>query len=136
MKIGTKYDNFFKRVKIADIGMMASLLKFEGEDLHTFEKLCPTVTIATSEVSGYFVYVGDSSFNTIGESWVLYDIQRYRSLIECKIDHCQRLMDDLDGAFSVHELSEELRREVKDIDLADYDKIEEYVNSPAVKENE
>lgn len=87
---------FERRTRVAVISASSTLYYFQKGDIETFRNFHTGVdTDLDSENEGYYVYVGDSTYDYIGDDYNLYTLEDYQRMVRQQINHYQGILDDI-----------------------------------------
>ena len=85
---------FNRRTSVAAISASSILYHFQKGDIKAFRDFYPNVNIdLDSEDEGYYVYVGDSTYDYIGDDYTLYTLEDYQHMVQQQINHYQGILD-------------------------------------------
>lgn len=92
---------FERRTNIANISTSTTLYLFKKGDVKTFKEFHPEAYLdaITEDEEGYFVYVYDSTYDDIGDSYHLYHQRWYETMILEKIKHYKDILDSITDSF-------------------------------------
>lgn len=100
---------FERRTIVAHISTSTTLYLFKKGDIKTFKEFHPEayLDIIGEDEEGYFVYVYDSTYDDIGDSYHLYRQRWYETMTLERIEHYKDILDSItDGVM----MGETLRR--------------------------
>lgn len=100
---------FERRTIVANISTSTTLYLFKKGDIKTFKEFHPEayLDIISEDEEGYFVYVYDSTYDDIGDSYHLYRQRWYETMTLERIEHYKNILDSItDGVM----MGETLRR--------------------------
>lgn len=100
---------FEKRTIVANISASTTLYLFKKGDIKTFKEFHPEayLDVVNEDEEGYFVYIYDSTYDDIGDSYHLYRQRWYETMTLEKIEHYKNILDNItDGVM----MGETLRR--------------------------
>lgn len=100
---------FERRTIVAHISTSTTLYLFKKGDIKSFEEFHPKAYLDDigDDEEGYFVYVHDSSYDDVGDSYHLYRQRWYETMTLEKIEHYKNILDSItDGVM----MRETLRR--------------------------
>lgn len=105
---------FERRTVVANISTSTTLYLFKKGDIKTFKEFHPEayINVISEDVigedeGGYFVYVYDSTYDDIGDSYHLYHQRWYETMTLERIEHYKNILDSItDGVM----MGETLRR--------------------------
>lgn len=105
---------FERRTIVANISTSTTLYLFKKGDIKTFKEFHPEayINVISEDVigedeEGYFVYVYDSTYDDIGDSYHLYHQRWYETMTLERIEHYKNILDSItDGVM----MGETLRR--------------------------
>ena len=92
---------FERRTNIANISTSTTLYFFKKGDVKTFQEFHPEAYLddISEDEEGYFVYVYDSTYDDIGDSYHLYHQRFYETVILEKIKHYKDILDNITDSF-------------------------------------
>lgn len=92
---------FERRTNIANISTSTTLYLFKKGDVKTFQEFHPEAYLdaITEDEEGYFVYVYDSTYDDIGDSYHLYHQRWYETMTLEKIKHYKDILDSITDSF-------------------------------------
>lgn len=102
-------DIFERRTIVAHISTSTTLYLFKKGDIKTFKEFHPEadLDIIGEDEEGYFVYIYDSTYDDIGDSYHLYRQRWYETMTLERIEHYKDILDSItDGVM----MGETLRR--------------------------
>ena len=94
---------FERRTKVANISTSTTLYLFKKGDIKTFKEFHSDAYLdaINENEEGYFVYVYDSTYDDIGDSYHLYRQRWYESMTIDKIKHYKDILGSItDGIMS------------------------------------
>lgn len=94
---------FERRTIVAHISTSTTLYLFKKGDIKTFKEFHPDVYLdaINEDEEGYFVYVYDSTYDDIGDSYHLYHYKWYETMTLERIEHYKDILDNItDGIMS------------------------------------
>lgn len=100
---------FERRTIVANISTFTTLYLFKKGDIKTFKEFHPDAYLdaVSEDEEGYFVYVYDSTYDDIGDSYHLYHQRWYETMTLERIEHYKNILDSItDGVM----MGETLRR--------------------------
>lgn len=100
---------FERRTIVAHISTSTTLYLFKKGDIKTFKEFHPEayLDIIGEDEEGYFVYVYDSTYDDIGDSYHLYRQRWYETMTLERIEHYKDILNSItDGVM----MGETLRR--------------------------
>lgn len=105
---------FERRTIVANISTSTTLYLFKKGDIKIFKEFHPEayINVISEDVigedeEGYFVYVYDSTYDDIGDSYHLYHQRWYETMTLERIEHYKNILDSItDGVM----MGETLRR--------------------------
>lgn len=100
---------FERRTIVANISTSTTLYLFKKGDIKTFKEFHPDAYLdaVSEDEEGYFVYVYDSTYDDIGDSYHLYHQRWYETMTLERIEHYKNILDSItDGVM----MGETLRR--------------------------
>lgn len=88
---------FERRTKVANISTSTTLYLFEKGDIKTFKEFHPEayLDIIGEDEEGYFVYIYDSTYDDIGDSYHLYRQRWYETMTLERIEHYKDILDSI-----------------------------------------
>ena len=92
---------FERRTSVANISTSTTLYLFKKGDVKTFKEFHPEAYIddISEDEEGYFVYVYDSTYDDIGDSYHLYHQRFYETVVLEKIRHYKDILDSITDSF-------------------------------------
>lgn len=100
---------FERRTIVAHISTSTTLYLFKKGDIKTFKEFHPEayLDIIGEDEEGYFVYIYDSTYDDLGDSYHLYRQRWYETMTLERIEHYKDILDSItDGVM----MGETLRR--------------------------
>lgn len=100
---------FERRTIVANISTSTTLYLFKKGDIKTFKEFHPDayLDVISEDEEGYFVYVYDSTYDDIGDSYHLYRQRWYETMTLERIEHYKDILNSItDGVM----MGETLRR--------------------------
>ena len=100
---------FERRTIVANVSTSTTLYLFKKGDIKTFKEFHPDVYLdaINEDEEGYFVYIYDSTYDDIGDSYHLYRQRWYETMTLERIEHYKDILDSItDGVM----MGETLRR--------------------------
>lgn len=96
---------FERRTIIANISTSTTLYLFKKGDIKLFEEFHPKAYLDDigDDEEGYFVYVHDSSYDDVGDSYHLYRQRWYETMTLEKIEHYKNILDNITDGIMVGE---------------------------------
>lgn len=96
---------FERRTKVANISTSTALYLFKKGDIKTFKEFHPDVYLdaINEDEEGYFVYVDDSTYDDIGDSYHLYHQRWYETMTLDRIRHYKNILDNITDSIMVRE---------------------------------
>ena len=96
---------FERRTVVAHISTSTTLCLFKKGDIKTFKEFHPEVYLdaISEDEEGYFVYVYDSTYDDIGDSYHLYRQRWYETMTLEKIEHYKNILDNITNGVMVEE---------------------------------
>ncbi len=94
---------FERKTNVANISTSTTLFLFKKGDIKTFKEFHPEAYLdaINEDEEGYFVYVYDSTYDDIGDSYHLYRQRWYESMTLERIKHYKDILDNItDGIMS------------------------------------
>lgn len=87
---------FERRTRVAVVSVSTTLYYFQKGDIEAFRNFYTGAdTDLDSEDEGYYVYVGDSTYDYIGDDYTLYTLEDYQRMVQQQIKHYQGVLDDI-----------------------------------------
>ena len=92
---------FERRTIVANISTSTTLYLFKKGDIKTFKEFHPEAYLddISEDEEGYFVYVYDSTYDDIGDSYHLYHQKFYETEISEKIKHYKDILYSITDSF-------------------------------------
>ena len=100
---------FERRTRVTNISISTTLYLFKKGDIKTFKEFHPEAYLDTinEDEEGYFIYVYDSTYDDIGDSYHLYRQRWYETMTLERIKHYKDILGSItDGVM----MGETLRR--------------------------
>ena len=96
---------FERRTKVANISTSTALYLFKKGDIKTFKEFHPDVYLdaINEDEEGYFIYVDDSTYDDIGDSYHLYHQRWYETMTLDRIRHYKNILDNITDSIMVRE---------------------------------
>ena len=96
---------FERRTSVANISTSTTLFLFKKGDIKTFKEFHPEAYLdaISEDEEGYFVYVYDSTYDDIGDSYHLYHQRWYETMTLNKIEHYKNILDNITNGVMVEE---------------------------------
>lgn len=96
---------FERRTKVANISTSTALYLFKKGDIKTFKEFHPDIYLdaINEDEEGYFVYVADSTYDDIGDSYHLYHQRWYETMTLDRIRHYKNILDNITDSIMVRE---------------------------------
>ena len=96
---------FERRTKVANISTSTALYLFKKGDIKTFKEFHPDIYLdaINEDEEGYFVYVDDSTYDDIGDSYHLYHQRWYETMTLDRIRHYKNILDNITDSIMVRE---------------------------------
>lgn len=95
---------FERRTRVAVISVSTTLYYFQKGDIEAFRNFYTGAdTDLDSEDEGYYVYVGDSTYDYIGDDYTLYTLEDYQRMVQQQIKHYQGVLDNIADGLMVRE---------------------------------
>ena len=96
---------FERRTSVANISTSTTLFLFKKGDIKTFKEFHPEAYLdaISEDEEGYFVYVYDSTYDDIGDSYHLYHQRWYETMTLNKIEHYKDILDNITTGIMVEE---------------------------------
>lgn len=100
---------FERRTIVAHISTSTTLYLFKKGDIKTFKEFHPEayIDIIGEDEEGYFVYIYDSTYDDIGDSYHLYRQRWYETMTLERIEHYKDILDSITNGVM---MGETLRR--------------------------
>lgn len=100
---------FERRTIVAHISTSTTLYLFKKGDIKTFKEFHPEadLDIIGEDEEGYFVYIYDSTYDDIGDSYHLYRQRWYETMTLERIEHYKDILDSITNGVM---MGETLRR--------------------------
>ena len=96
---------FERRTIVANISTSTTLYLFKKGDIKTFKEFHPEAYLdgIREDEEGYFVYIYDSTYDDIGDSYHLYRQRWYETITLEKIEHYKNILDNITNGVMVEE---------------------------------
>lgn len=96
---------FERRTIVADISTSTTLYLFKKGDIRAFKGFYPEADLGviSEDEEGYFVYISDSTYDDIGDSYHLYQKRCYETMILERIEHYKNILDKITDSIMVRE---------------------------------
>lgn len=96
---------FNKRTTVANISTSTTLYLFKKGDIKTFKEFHPEAYLdsISEDEEGYFVYVYDSTYDNIGDSYHLYRQRWYETMTLERIEHYKNILDNITNSVMMRE---------------------------------
>lgn len=96
---------FERRTKVANISTSTSLHLFKKGDIKTFKEFHPEAYLdgISEDEEGYFVYIYDSTYDDIGDSYHLYHRRWYETMTLERIEHYKNILDSITDGVMMRE---------------------------------
>ena len=96
---------FERRTSVANISTSTTLFLFKKGDIKTFKEFHPEADLddIREDEEGYFVYVYDSTYDDIGDSYHLYHHRWYETMALERIKHYKDILDNITNGIMVEE---------------------------------
>lgn len=95
---------FERRTRVAVVSVSTTLYYFQKGDIEAFRNFYTGAdTDLDSEDEGYYVYVGDSTYDYIGDDYTLYTLEDYQRMVQQQIKHYQGVLDNIADGLMVRE---------------------------------
>lgn len=96
---------FERRTIVAHISTSTTLYLFKRGDIKTFKEFHPEAYLdaVSEDEEGYFVYIYDSTYDDIGDSYHLYHQKWYEAMTLEKIEHYKDILDNIADIIMVEE---------------------------------
>ena len=96
---------FERRTSVANISTSTTLFLFKKGDIKTFKEFHPEAYLDSigEDEEGYFVYICDSTYDDIGDSYHLYRQRWYETMTLEKIEHYKNILDNITNSIMVEE---------------------------------
>ena len=94
---------FERRTIVANISTSTTLYLFKKGDIKTFKEFHPEAYLddVSEDEEGYFIYVYDSTYDDIGDSYHLYRQRWYETMTLERIEHYKDILNSItDGIMS------------------------------------
>lgn len=88
---------FERRTIVTHISTSTTLYLFKKGDIKTFKEFHPEayIDIIGEDEEGYFVYIYDSTYDDIGDSYHLYRQRWYETMTLERIEHYKDILDSI-----------------------------------------
>jgi hypothetical protein len=96
---------FERRTIVAHISTSTTLYLFKKGDIKTFKEFHPEAYLdaVSEDEEGYFVYVYDSTYDDIGDSYHLYHQRWYKTMTLERIEHYKDILDSITNGVMMRE---------------------------------
>lgn len=96
---------FERRTIVAKISTSTTLYLFKKGDIKTFKEFHPEadLDIIGEDEEGYFVYIYDSTYDDIGDSYHLYHQRWYETMTLERIEHYKDILDSITNGVMMRE---------------------------------
>lgn len=96
---------FERRANVTNISTSTSLYLFKKGDIKTFKEFHPEAYLdsISEDEEGYFVYVYDSTYDNIGDSYHLYRQRWYETMTLERIEHYKNILDNITNSVMMRE---------------------------------
>lgn len=96
---------FERRTIVANISTSTTLYLFKKGDIKTFKEFHPEayLDVINEDEEGYFVYIYDSTYDDIGDSYHLYRQRWYETMTLEKIEHYKNILDNITDGVMIEE---------------------------------
>ena len=96
---------FERRTIVDHISTSTTLYLFKKGDIKTFKEFHPEAYFDSigEDEEGYFVYIYDSTYDDIGDSYHLYRQRWYETMTLEKIEHYKNILDNITNGVMVEE---------------------------------
>ena len=96
---------FERRAIVANISTSTTLYLFKKGDIKTFKEFHSEAYLdsISEDEEGYFVYIYDSTYDDIGDSYHLYRQRWYKTMTLEKIEHYKNILDNITDSIMVRE---------------------------------
>ena len=96
---------FEKRTNVTNISTSTTLYLFKKGDIKTFKEFHPEAYLdaVSEDEEGYFVYVYDSTYDGIGDSYHLYHQRWYETMTLDMIRHYKDILDNITNSVMMRE---------------------------------
>ena len=96
---------FERRTNITNISTSTTLYLFKKGDIKTFKEFHPEAYLDSigEDEEGYFVYVYDSTYDDIGDSYHLYRQRWYETMALERIEHYKNILDSITDGVMMRE---------------------------------
>ena len=100
---------FERRTIVTNISTSTTLYLFKKGDIKTFKEFHPEayLDIIGEDEEGYFVYIYDSTYDDLGDSYHLYRQRWYETMTLERIEHYKDILDSITNGVM---MGETLRR--------------------------
>ena len=96
---------FERRTIVAHISTSTTLYLFKKGDIKTFKEFHPEAYLddVSEDEEGYFVYIYDSTYDDIGDSYHLYRQRWYETMTLERIEHYKDILDSITDGVMMRE---------------------------------
>ncbi len=96
---------FERRTSVTNISTSTTLYLFKKGDIKTFKEFHPEAYLCAinDDEEGYFVYVYDSTYDDIGDSYHLYHQRWYETMTLERIKHYKDILDNITSGVMIEE---------------------------------
>ena len=96
---------FERRTIVANISTSTTLYLFKKGDIKTFKEFHSEAYLdsISEDEEGYFVYVYDSTYDDIGDSYHLYRQRWYETMTLERTEHYKNILDNIKDSIMVRE---------------------------------
>ena len=96
---------FERRTIVAHISTSTTLYLFKKGDIKTFKDFHPEAYLdaVSEDEEGYFVYIYDSTYDDIGDSYHLYHQRWYETMTLERIEHYKDILDSITNGVMMRE---------------------------------
>lgn len=96
---------FEKRTNVTNISTSTTLYLFKKGDIKTFKEFHPEAYLdgISEDEEGYFVYIYDSTYDDIGDSYHLYHQRWYETMTLERIEHYKNILDSITDGVMMRE---------------------------------
>lgn len=96
---------FERRTIVANVSTSTTLYLFKKGDIKTFKEFHPDVYLdaINEDEEGYFVYIYDSTYDDIGDSYHLYRQRWYETMTLERIEHYKDILDSIANGVMMRE---------------------------------
>lgn len=96
---------FERRTIVANVSTSTTLYLFKKGDIRAFKGFHPEadLDVISEDEEGYFVYVYDSTYDDIGDSYHLYRQRWYETMTLERIEHYKNILDSITDGVMMRE---------------------------------